>query len=80
MYILAVHEADGQDVTRQEEVAYSLVTGGGKPGQGYPCILEIDDDCGRSGWVQPNADRGNINDAHVDQKRSRPCSLRGDNG
>lgn len=27
--ILAIHETDGQDVTVQEEIAYSLVTGGG---------------------------------------------------
>lgn len=45
--VMAIHEADGQNVTVQEEVAYSLVTGGGKPGQGYPCVLiyEDTDDC-----------------------------------
>lgn len=37
--ILAIHEADGQDVTVQEDIAYALVTGGRKPGQGYPCVL-----------------------------------------
>lgn len=37
--ILAIHEADGQNATMMEEVAYALVTGGGKPGQGYPCVL-----------------------------------------
>lgn len=42
--VLAIHEADGQDVTMQEETAYALVTGGGKPGQGYPCILVVDDE------------------------------------
>lgn len=26
--VLAIHEADGQDVTVQTEIAYSLVTGG----------------------------------------------------
>lgn len=42
--VMAVHEADGQDVTLQHEVAYALVTGGGKPGQGYPCILIVYDE------------------------------------
>lgn len=40
---MAIHEADGQDVTMQKEVAYALATGGGKPGQGYPCILIINE-------------------------------------
>lgn len=39
--VLAIHEAGGQDVTMQKELAYSLVSGGGKPGQGYPCIAVI---------------------------------------
>lgn len=43
MKTLAIHEADGQDVTMQNEVAYSLTTGGGKPGQGYPCVMIIDE-------------------------------------
>lgn len=43
MIAMAIHEADGQDVTMQNEVAYALVTGGGKPGQGYPCILIINE-------------------------------------
>lgn len=51
--VMAIHEADGQDVTMQEEIAYSLVAGGGKPGQGYPCIMVVDDGsrvlCGRVG-------------------------------
>lgn len=42
--VLAIHEADGQDVTMQKEIAYSLVTGGGKPGQGYPCVMVINDE------------------------------------
>lgn len=41
--ILAIHEADGQDVTMMEETAYALVTSGGKPGQGYPCVLILND-------------------------------------
>ena len=41
--ILAIHEADGQDVTMMEETAYALTTSGGKPGQGYPCILITDE-------------------------------------
>lgn len=41
MKILAIHEASGQDVTFQDNVAFALVTSGGKPGQGYPCILII---------------------------------------
>ena len=40
----AIHEADGQDVTMQEEVAYSLVCGGGKPGQGFPCVMVVQDE------------------------------------
>lgn len=41
--VLAIHEADGQDVTMMEETAYALVTSGGKPGQGYPCVVITDD-------------------------------------
>lgn len=41
MKTLAIHEADAQDVTMQSETAYALVTGGGKPGQGYPCVMVI---------------------------------------
>ena len=37
--VLAIHEASGQDVTFQDGIAFALVSGGGKPGQGYPCIL-----------------------------------------
>lgn len=44
MKTFAIHEADGQDVTMQNEVAYSLTCGGGKPGQGYPCVLVVKDD------------------------------------
>ena len=44
---IAIHEASGQDITLQIEVAFSLVTGGGKPGQGYPCILVIYEDTNR---------------------------------
>lgn len=45
MIVIAIHEASGQDVTLMEDVAYSLVVGGGKPGQGYPCVItEIDDE------------------------------------
>lgn len=45
---LAIHEADGQDITIQENTAYALVTGGGKPGQGFPCVLTIDETKNRS--------------------------------
>ena len=41
--VLAIHEADGQDVTMMEETAYSLTSGGGKPGQGYPCVMITDE-------------------------------------
>lgn len=37
--VLAIHEASGQDITFSN-VAFALVAGGGKHGQGYPCILE----------------------------------------
>lgn len=30
--VLAIHEAGGQDVTMQKELAYSLVSGGGQTG------------------------------------------------
>ena len=33
MKTLAIHEADGQDVTMQNEVAYSLTTGGVSQGK-----------------------------------------------
>lgn len=33
MTVYAVHEADGQDVTMQKEVAYSLATGGVNQGK-----------------------------------------------
>lgn len=36
--VYAIHEASGQDLTFSEK-AYALVTNGGKPGQGFPCIL-----------------------------------------
>ena len=29
--IYAIHEAEGQDVTMQHDIAYSLVTGGANP-------------------------------------------------
>jgi len=38
---VALHEASGQDITFQSELAYSLVGGGGKPGQGFPCVMLI---------------------------------------
>lgn len=44
--VLAIHEADGQNVTVMEETAYALVNGGGKPGQGYPCVLIADENDG----------------------------------
>lgn len=37
--VLSIHEASGQDITFQDNIAYSIVTGGGKPGQGFPCVL-----------------------------------------
>jgi len=47
--VLAIHEASGQDITFAD-VAFSLVTNGGKPGQGYPCVLiEVDNDGSSSG-------------------------------
>lgn len=38
MQTLAIHENDRAEV-RLAEVAYTLSTGGGKPGQGYPAVL-----------------------------------------
>jgi len=42
--VLAIHKASGQDVTVQNEKAYALVTSGGKPGQGYPCVMITNDE------------------------------------
>ena len=36
----SVHENQVSDVTITEELASTITTGGGKPGQGYPCVLE----------------------------------------
>lgn len=36
----SVHENQVSDVTITKELASTITTGGGKPGQGYPCILE----------------------------------------
>lgn len=57
--VFSVHEASGQDVTIQEELAYSLVTGGGKPGHGFPCIMELYDD--RTDSVGNNSSTRNDN-------------------
>lgn len=54
MKTIAIHEARGQDVTLQCEIAYSLVTGGGKPGQGYPCVIVIHE-TNRNDSRPPNA-------------------------
>lgn len=35
----SVHENQLSDVRLQEELAYTMTTGGGKPGQGYPTVL-----------------------------------------
>lgn len=43
MIVLAIHEASGQDITFSE-VAFSLVVGWGKPGQGFPCVLIAKDE------------------------------------
>lgn len=32
--VFSIHEAEGQDITFQDDVAYSLVTGGGQTGTG----------------------------------------------
>lgn len=54
--VLAIHEADGQDVTMQEDVGYALVTGGGKPGQGYPCVLVTYEDIVQQSKERPMAE------------------------
>lgn len=30
------------------DIAYQLTTGGGKPGQGYPCVMELSANCRQS--------------------------------
>lgn len=58
MIVLAIHDAGGKDVTFSE-VAYSLVTGGGKPGQGYPCVViakEKQDDLHRADSRPPDSE------------------------
>ena len=42
---LAVHENQRGDVHVDAEIAYQLTTGGGKPGQGYPCVMQLITDC-----------------------------------
>lgn len=27
------------------EISYQLTTGGGKPGQGYPCVMQLSANC-----------------------------------
>lgn len=48
--VIAIHEASGQDTTVQYDLVYSLNTNGGKPGQGYPCILIVEDDADEFKW------------------------------
>lgn len=61
--VIAIHEADGQDITMQDDVAYSLVTGGGKPGQGYPCVMVIEDESNRARFVESYDNRKSNDDA-----------------
>ncbi len=63
MKTFAIHEADGQDVTMQNEVAYSLTSGGGKPGQGYPCVLVVKDEDDIYRQMESDVSRGNDVDA-----------------
>lgn len=60
--VIAIHEADGQDITMQDDVAYSLVTGGGKPGQGYPCVMVIEDEMHRNRFVESYDNRKSNDD------------------
>lgn len=72
MKTFAIHEADGQDVTMQNEVAYSLTSGGGKPGQGYPCVLVVKDEDDIYRQMESDVPRGNDVDApHIRGNRGR---------
>ena len=72
MKTFAIHEADGQDVTMQNEVAYSLTSGGGKPGQGYPCVLVVKDEDDIYRQMESDVSRGNDVDApHIRGNRGR---------
>lgn len=47
MKTIAIHESYGQNVTMQVKTAYALVTSGGKPRQGYPCVIILNDQGGQ---------------------------------
>lgn len=38
--VLAIHEASGQDVTFQDDVAFALVSGGGQAWTGIPMCID----------------------------------------
>ena len=54
----SVHENQVSDVTITKELASTITTGGGKPGQGYPCILEDKSDCAAFLGKQSESARG----------------------
>ena len=54
----SVHENQVSDVTITEELASTITTGGGKPGQGYPCVLEEKSDCAAFLGKQGDSARG----------------------
>lgn len=55
----SVSENGSQEVRITKEVAATLTTGGGKPGQGYPCVLEEkESQCGAFLGKQSDSARG----------------------
>lgn len=40
--VYSVHEDQHANVTILENMHYCLATMGGKPGQGYPCVLTVE--------------------------------------
>ena len=45
MVSYAVHENQRGDIHIDQDLSYQLTTGGGKPGQGYPCVLQLLTEC-----------------------------------
>lgn len=59
----SIHETEGRNVIMLFEVAYSLTAGGGKPGQGYPCVMLVEeqDDISKSdGNIEPRRSSGKL--------------------
>lgn len=59
--VYGVHEGSGGECNINEEVCNCMTTGGGKPGQGYPCVLIEEDDKNCAAFLgKQGSDAGNI--------------------